>query len=130
MAFGTNATSWLVGLVGNQTANLAIDTKGYSTSENNAFCAVANISNYEEYDFGSYNYSGDGRWPLRGPSTEAYDGTTEAPYVDDDQEGRDFENVEWTVDLGRLYRIFNITLHFSRGNNHGVLPLRAGLAST
>ena len=119
MAFGTNATSWLVGLVGNQTANLAIDTKGYSTSENNAFCAVANISNYEEYDFGSYNYSGDGRLPLTWPTTEA--ASTEAPY-DEGEEDRDFEEVKWTVDLGRLYRIFNITLHFSPGNNnYGVI---------
>ena len=89
-------------VVANHTANLALDLKHYSAAAGEEFCAIGNGTDYytpgSSAEFTTFAYYASG-----------YDNYTE------DIEDLEGAVVEYTMDLGKTFRIYNVTLFFGAG---------------
>ena len=101
MATDLNLNTSMVEPADNQTsAYLAIDGRGYSNAEGERYCAVA--FNPDVYDLDTSNdTSSSGYSPFYDSLSENY--TIGVP------------RAEWKVDLGKLYRIYNVTVYLNPG---------------
>ena len=106
VAFGADVVTEMNAIVEDHTSNLALDFKNYSNADGEKFCAVANGTGYNiPNDMGSFTSPvyGSGFYSFN----DSWDGRE--PINDEDQV------VAWTVDLGRIYRIYNITIILAPG---------------
>ena len=102
VAYGSDVISEMKAVVANHTANLALDLKHYSAAAGEEFCAIGNGTDYytpgSSAEFTTFAYYASG-----------YDNYTE------DIEDLEGAVVEYTMDLGKTFRIYNVTLFFGTG---------------